>query len=31
MGDIFGEGMLRADVGYSDVGGFAGFRERVVA
>lgn len=29
--DIFGEGMLRADVGHADIGGFTGFGESVVA
>lgn len=29
--DVLGERVLRADIGDADVGGFAGFGERVVA
>lgn len=29
--DVFGERVLRTDVGYTDVGSFAGFGESVVA
>ena len=30
MRDVFGQRVLRADSGHADIGGFAGFAERIV-